>query len=75
MRKARQSSRSKREKKVAKDGTSYFLLTLDDCHLLFNALKQYKPSSEEQQLYDLWLESFDEEIFVHEGSSEGFPVN
>ena len=67
--------KSKLQKEVAEDGTTYFMFGLDDCKLFFNALKQYKPTEEEEQLYEIWLESFDEEIFVQEGSSEGFPIH
>jgi hypothetical protein len=55
------------------EGGAYFSFELADVKLLFNALKQYKPTEEEKVLHDIWLESFDETIYVEEGSSEGFP--
>jgi len=37
-----------------------------DIQIIYNALKQYKPTPEEAQSYELLLETFDEEIWEDE---------
>ena len=31
----------------------------EDIQLIYNALKQYKPTAQEEQLHEIWLEEFD----------------
>jgi hypothetical protein len=33
-------------------------LEKEDVRLIYNALKAYKPSPKEEQLYEIWLEEF-----------------
>jgi hypothetical protein len=46
-------------------------LEKEDLQIIFNALREYKPSEEEVQRYDLLLEEFDEILVVDYG--EPFP--
>ena len=39
--------------------------------VIYNALKRYKPTKEEEQLRDIWLEEFEEMLVVDYG--EPFP--
>jgi hypothetical protein len=62
-------SNAKLQKESTEKGAYYFL-DLDDCRLLLNAMKQYKPTKEEEQLYEIWLEMFDEELWSEEGAND-----
>jgi hypothetical protein len=36
----------------------------EDVQLIYNALKNYKPTEDEQALYETWLEMFEEMLVV-----------
>jgi hypothetical protein len=46
-------------------------LEKEDVRLIYNALKEYKPTKEEEMLYEIWLEEFEEMLVVDYG--EPFP--
>jgi hypothetical protein len=39
----------------------------EDVQLIYNALKNYKPTEDEQALYETWLEMFEEMLVVDYG--------
>ncbi len=39
-------------------------LEKEDVRLIYNALKHYKPTEEEKQLHEIWLEEFEEMLVV-----------
>jgi len=41
-------------------------MDMADMQIIYKALKQYKPTQAEAQLYDLLLETFEEEIWIDE---------
>jgi hypothetical protein len=44
------------------EGSMYF--EKEDVLLIYNALKNYKPTEDEQALYETWLEMFEEILLV-----------
>jgi hypothetical protein len=62
------ANNTKPQKEPAEDGGSAFQydFDLDDIRILLNALKQYKPTKDEEQVYEILLEDFEEEMWVDE---------
>ncbi len=52
------------ESTVTEDDYGGFFVTLDDLKIMYHALKEYRPSEDEEQLYELLLESFEEELWT-----------
>jgi hypothetical protein len=50
------------------DGERGVYLEKEDVQVIYNALKQYKPTTaKEEQLLDIWLEEFDMMLVVDHG--------
>jgi hypothetical protein len=47
-----------------------FFMDMADIKIMYNALKQYTPTEKEEQLYELLLETFDEEIWIDEHKND-----
>ncbi len=54
------------------EGESGIFLEKEDLHILYNALRAYKPVADEEQRYALLLEEFDEILVVDYGET---PLN
>jgi hypothetical protein len=46
------------------DDESGMYFEKEDVQLIYNALKNYKPTKDEQALYETWLEMFEEMLVV-----------